>query len=250
MALRRFYYENARSDIVTIDGELFHHIRDVCRFGVGDKFELLPGDGTARLVEIVTTEKRSFTAKTLSSRTLPPPDRPAVILALSVPKLPKVDWILEKSVELGVAEVRPFVSDYSFLRKPAELSKERLSRWEKIIAGATAQCGRGDLMRVRPAVTLTELFQEFNRNPRAKGLFPYEGEAQIGLPEAVRELKTLAPDEIWLFVGSEGGFSPREVELIRSQGLKPTSMGAQILRVETACVALVSVIKYEAGALS
>jgi 16S rRNA (uracil1498-N3)-methyltransferase len=180
---------------------------------------------------------------------LPEIARPLVTLALSVPKLPKVDWIIEKSVELGVAEIRPFVSDYSFLRKSSEVSENRLARWQKIVQAATQQSGRGDLMQVKPAVTLENLLQEFNRTPATAGLFPYEGESPTGLPEAIGALKTRTFEHLWLFVGSEGGFSVNEVALFARHGLNPVSMGQQILRVETACLALVSIIKYEFGAL-
>lgn len=252
MAYRRFYLDSKAqipSGQLIIGGDLFHHIRDVCRFGAGDKFEILPGDGNAHLVEIESVSKRDLAVKIISARPLPTPAKPEIILALSVPKLPKVDWIAEKCVELGVAEIRPFVSDFSFLRKSSEISESRIKRWGKIIEAATQQCGRGDLMRLSEAQTLEQLLKTFNQQAGAAGLFPYEGEAQVRLPDAIEELKARKADSIWLFVGSEGGFSPREVQLFGEFGMKPVSMGSQILRVETACVALVSVIKYECGAL-
>jgi 16S rRNA (uracil1498-N3)-methyltransferase len=153
-------------------------------------------------------------------------------------------------VELGVFEIRPFVSDFSFLRKVSEISPARIARWEKLAQAATQQSGRGDVLSVRPAVTLEQLLKDFNQQPSTAGLFPYEGEAQVRLTQAIQEAKAKNPENLWLFVGSEGGFSPREVQIFGFNGLKPVSMGSQILRVETACVALVSIIKYEAGALS
>jgi 16S rRNA (uracil1498-N3)-methyltransferase len=252
VALRRFYFEKqnlGHEATIQISGDLFHHIRDVCRFGVGDLFEILPGDGRALLYKIAEQGKREFRATKQSERQIPPPAKPDIVLALSVPKLPKVDWILEKSVELGVSEVRPFVSDFSFLRKTSEITTARLDRWHKIIEAATQQSGRGELMKIHSAVTLESLFSEFNRTPKAEGLFPYEGEALVHLKDAIRAVQARSPDQIWLFVGSEGGFSKKEVELFGRQGLKPVSMGSQILRVETACLALVSVIKYKSGAL-
>ncbi len=253
MALRRFYLapeELPEDGGLSIRGELFHHIREVCRFGPGDRFEILPGDQRALLYEVHSVSGKELIARRVSERELPPPARPLVTLALSVPKLPKVDWIVEKSVELGVHEIRPFVSDFSFLRKTSEISPSRLGRWEKLSQGATQQSGRGDVMRIHAAVTLEALFAEFNRESGAKGLFPYEGEAQLRLQPALRDALKSQPERLWVFVGSEGGFSPREVELFRQHGLPPVSMGSQILRVETACVALVSIIKYEAGALN
>lgn len=252
MALRRFYIESSdlNGDEVLIRGDLFHHIREVCRFAVGDRFEVLPGDGTARLVEVTRVGSRDLEARAVSSRSLPPLQKPLITLALSIPKLPKVDWIVEKCVELGVFEIRPFVSEFSFLRKASEISENRLQRWHKLIQGATQQSGRGDLMRIHPAVTLESLLRDFNQTPGLAGLFPYEGESQLRLGEALLGIKAQNPDGIWVFVGSEGGFSEREVELFARYGLNPVSLGEQILRVETACLALMSVIKYETGALA
>ena len=253
MAYRRFFLNPEEShlaaDLCTLRGELVHHIKDVCRFKAGDRFEVLPGNNEAVLVEIVSQSSKELSAHVISRRQLPELTKPYLTLALSVPKLPKVDWIIEKAVELGAFEIRPFVSDYSFLRKVSEISENRLARWQKLVQAATQQSGRGDLMKIHPATTLEKLLAEFNRNPATGGLFPYEGEARVNLPHALRELKNRNLDHLWVFVGSEGGFSQTEVELFARHGLSPTSMGEQILRVETACLALMSIIKYETGAL-
>ncbi len=251
MAWRRFYIDRhlVQTNEVRIQGDLAHHIREVCRFNQGDQFELLPGDGRALLVEIVAVSSRELQTRIVSERVIPEPAGPRVVLCLSLPKLPKVDWIVEKCVELGVAEIRPFVSDYSFLRKVAEVSPNRLQRWEKLVQAATQQSGRGDRMPLHLPVTLPALLEEFNRKSQLAGLFLYEGEAPLNLREALQSILSTGSKELWVFVGSEGGFSQSEVEAFASVGLRPVSLGAQILRVETACVAIVSIIKYETGTL-
>src|SRR5690606_1669539 len=123
----------------------------------------------------------------------------------------------------GVYEIRPFVSDYSFLRKESEISPYRLARWHKFVQAATPQSGRGALMRLGEPTRLDKLLGEFSRNPSTGGLFPYEGEAQTGLADALKDLKGRSLDHIWVFVGSEGGFSQKEVELFAQFGLNPTS---------------------------
>jgi 16S rRNA (uracil1498-N3)-methyltransferase len=249
VALRRFYIEkeNLQGDRLLITGDLFHHIRDVCRFTVGAQFEVLLGDHQAHLIEVTEVEKRELVGRKISTRELPALKKPLITLCLSVPKLPKVDWIIEKSVELGASGIRPFVSDYSFLRKESEISENRLARWEKLVQAATQQSGRGDLMKIGAPTTLKKLLEEFNRNPSTGGLFPYEGESQTGFSLALKKLKSHHLEHLWVFVGSEGGFSLEEVNLFAQFGLNPVSMGEQILRVETACLALVSIIKYELG---
>lgn len=249
MALRRFWIEpkTLAADHVHIDGELFHHIRDVCRFGESDRFEVLPGDGKAYLAEITQMNKRDLTAKIIEDRAIEPLKKPWIHLALSVPRYPKLDFILEKAVELGVHTVSLFVSDHSFPRHLSDVSDSRVARFEKINRAAAQQSGRGELMHLSQPTTLEDVLKSFQSRPRALGLFPYEGESALSWQQAIREGRGQDLDEVWLFVGSEGGFSLREVELFQQHGLQPMTMGTQILRVETACVALVSVIKYEFG---
>lgn len=249
MALRRFWIEPTALQGATalIDGELFHHIRDVCRFTENDRFEVLPGDGKAYLVEIGRMNKRDLVGNVLENRTIEPLKKPWIHLALSVPRYPKVDFILEKSVELGVHTVSLFVSDHSFPRQLSDVSESRMGRWDKINRAAAQQSGRGELLQMSAPQTLEDVLQRFKATKGAVGLFPYEGESVMTWQQAIRSVNGSRPDEVWLFVGSEGGFSLKEVELFQRHGLKPMTMGSQILRVETACVALVSVIKYELG---
>lgn len=249
MALRRFWIEPScrDGDRVHIDGELFHHIRDVCRFGDGDRFEVLPGDGKAYLVRIDQMNKKDLQGSVLEERQIQPLKKPWIHLAVSVPRYPKVDFILEKASELGVHTVSLFVSDYSFPRKLSDVSDSRMSRWEKINRAAAQQSGRGELLELSNPDTLENVLKKFQSKRDAVGLFPYEGEAALTWQKAIQDGKARMPEEVWLFIGSEGGFSLEEVELFQRHGLMPMTMGSQILRVETACVALVSVIKYEFG---
>lgn len=251
MSLRRFWIDLEGSlslqanKVLTIKGDLAHHLKDVCRIEVGQEVELLCGDGLARRVLIESLSKREVACRWLSDRELPILPTPHLHLFVSIPKLPKLDLILEKSVELGVHTVSPFVSDYSFLRKKNEISDNRKERWNKIVQGATQQCGRGDLMSVGQIQSLDEILKDFNQASAIRGLFPFEGEAQKTLKEELRSIKVQENQAVWLFVGSEGGFSHREVELFQSVGLFPLTLGDQVLRVETACLALVSILKYE-----
>jgi len=226
-----------------ITGEIFHHIVDVCRVQTGDKFELLHGDGFAYLAEMGPIQKKQAIARILEKRKVEPLRAPFIRLCVSIPKFQTFETILEKAVELGVADVLPFTSDFSFVRSPgADSVKGKRARWLKIIQSATEQCGRGEIMPLAEPARLADLLESFNRRTNAAGLFPYEGSADTDIKSALAPVRE--PGEVWLFVGSEGGFSNAEVELFRANKLKPVTLGAQVLRVETACLALVSVIKY------
>lgn len=103
-------------------------------------------------------------------------------------------------------------------------------------------------MSITPAMGLEEFLPVFNQKTSALGLFAYEGGSTLGVKDYLAQKKQefgSRPKEIWVFVGSEGGFSPAEVEKMRHLALYPVTLGSQVLRVETACMALVSVLKYD-----
>ena len=244
--MRRYWIsENqVRGNQVMIVGDLLHHIRDVCRQHLGAKFELIVEGSTAHLVEIVEETKQASMARIIETRKIAPLQLPHVHLALSIPRFPVFEAVIEKAVELGVSSIQPFFSDYSFIRTQSDVFEKKRPRFEKIIQGATQQSGRGDLMKLEAPADFKTLIETFNRSPSAGGLFAYEGQAALGARQAVENLRQMETENVWLFVGAEGGFSTTEVQAFTDLGLKPMTLGPQVLRVETACVATISIIKY------
>lgn len=246
-AVRRYWFDSKdlKNNEILLHGEVFHHVIVVCRQGVGSKFEMLTSGGKAYLVEVTKLKGKSAWARILQERAIAPLARPHIHLAVSIPRFQVMDTIVEKAVELGVYEIHPFVSENSFVRNVDERLRSRSTRWGKIVLGATQQSGRGDLMAVDGPVSLKELLSEYSKRCRAVGLFPFEGAAPQHVRQVLLPLRTQVIDEIWIFVGSEGGYSLAEVELFQSYGMHPTTLGSQVLRVETACLALISILKYE-----
>lgn len=257
--MRRYWLEadSIGEDFVEIQGEAFHHIFDVCRQEVGNHFEILGKDSKAFLVEVLEVSKKKARAKIVEIREVPALPRPHLVLALSIPRFPVMEAVVEKAVELGVTRIQPFFSEFSFVRKQNSLPESKLERWNKIVVSATQQSGRGDLMTISPAIDFIELGESFNQTPHKLGLFAYEGASTFSIKDYVEGLKSsatgsekakfLQDGEIWVFVGSEGGFSPTEVQQFKNWGLESVSLGSQVLRVETACITLLAVLKYEFG---
>jgi len=248
--MRRYWIEKKDifQDQVNFTGDVFHHIFDVCRQEAGSKFEVLTEDSKAYLVEVLHIFKKNANAKILEERVIPPLKQPHVHLVLSISRFPVMDAIMEKAVELGVTSIRPFFSDFSFVRKDDKLSDAKLERWDKIVKSATQQSGRGDLMKVHAPLSFDKIPSFFNRTEGQVGLFAYEGASVLGIKTFVQQAKEQNPhgvQDIWVFVGSEGGFSHKEVAEFGKLGLHPVTLGPQVLRVETACLALVSVLKYD-----
>lgn len=246
--MRRYWVEKQyfSEEAVVIQGDDFKHICKVCRQSEGSRFEILAEDEKAYFVEIIEMKKNQALAKILEVRDLPPIKKPHIHLALSLPKFQTLERVIEKSVELGVHTVHLFSSDFSFMKpKPGELVKKQ-ERWNKIIKGATQQTGRGDLMKLTEVTPLDVLLKEFSSQPQATGLLAYEGDAPMSLKQALGQ-RGDSVDSYWVFVGSEGGFSPGDLDLFNNSGLLPISLGDQVLRVETACVTLLSILKYGVG---
>ena len=251
--MRRFWVDDSVSEgqeEIVLNGDVLHHVRDVCRMTLGARFEVLTPDRKAYLVELVEVGKKQGLLKILEERSVPEIPGPRVHLYLSIPKFNTFENVVEKSVELGVHSIQPFFSDYSFVRSASKISPSRVQRWEKIVRSATQQSGRGELMPVEEPLPIQQVLEKINQNRGLKGLFAYEGDSHLRLNE---ELEGWGSEpqitDVALFVGSEGGFSSQEVQLFQEHGMVPVTLGEQILRVETACVALVSIIKYHLNAL-
>jgi 16S rRNA (uracil1498-N3)-methyltransferase len=243
--MRRYWLPEITKDDteITIGGDYFHHICEVCRQGVGSRFEVISADGWALLVEILSLGKKDAHAKVIEARKIPALPTPHIHLALSVPKMATLEAVVEKSVELGVKKIWPFFSDYSFVRTQKSVLESKQNRLDKIIRGATQQSGRGDIMEFAEALTLEELLPIYQKSS-AQGVFAYEGSGGQPLAQALSG-RSKGLESVWIFIGSEGGFSHQEVEVFKNINLFPVSLGQQVLRVETACVTLLSIIKYE-----
>jgi len=245
--MRKYWLDSAfkTDQAVVIEGDPFHHIFDVCRQSVGSQFEVLFGDGQAHLVEVLEVKKKQALARILESRKLPEIPRPHLKLFVSVPRFPVMEALIEKCVELVCSEIQPFISDFSFVRKGDAIPQSKIDRWKKIVISATQQSGRGELMPLLPVISLEVALEKLNQKQEAKGLFFYEGAGHKDLKTYLRHEDFCKSRELWVFVGSEGGYSSTEVEVFSKMGVPPLSLGEQVLRVETACISILAVLKYE-----
>lgn len=242
--MRRFFVspEEFKKDIVKITDDELHHLKNVCRLTEGERIELLDGAGNIAQAEIEAIDKKAATTKVINRSKVAPIREPRLHVYLSLPKFQTMDLIVEKLVELDVAELTPVLSERSFLKKKSADLNNKMERWNKIARGACKQSGRAWPLKINDIQLLKTALEKCNST---QSLFLYEGSAATDLKSALEEWKD--PKTIELFIGSEGGFSPSEVENFQARGLKPTTIGDLVLRVETACIAVCSVIKYHFG---
>jgi 16S rRNA (uracil1498-N3)-methyltransferase len=248
--MRRYWItqQNWQNEELEISGDEYHHIFKVCRTTVGERFEILGDSNTVHLAEVLEVNKKNATVKRLSSRALPELNEPHLHLCLSVPRPQILPLILEKSVELGVHSVHLFYSDHSYF-KAKDGNKLNWAKFDKVINQALQQSSRGHKMPLNEPIPLKELLKTINRRPMVQCLFPCEpatvGATAGSINDELKRIKKAAPKEIYYFIGSEGGFSLEDSALMQEADIKPVTLGAQVLRVETACVAVASILKYE-----
>lgn len=229
----RFFLENVQGDTLTIDGQDARHIACSLRMQVGDTLTVCDGKGEDLHCTIAALSPEqvvlSVTAreKTVSEPTV------AVTLYQGLPKGDKLEWIIQKAVELGVTRIVPVVTARS-IAKTSDRDTKKTVRLQKIADEAAGQSGRGILPTVEMPITFK---QAAERMAKENTVVFYECG---GAP-----LTALAPqwgETLSVFVGPEGGIAPAEIETLTAGGAVLATLGPRILRCETAPVAALSAI--------
>ena len=158
----------------------------------------------------------------------------------------RMDWLVEKATELGAIRLLPIAAERSVLKLKGERSDKKLAHWQAVAVAASEQCGRNQVMAVTTPLTLPQALLETKSNQAFKArwiLSLAEGAKTVGaaFAEALSSAQSL-PLEITVLSGPEGGLSPSEEALALAAGFVPVTLGARVLRAETAPVAVVSVL--------
>jgi len=241
----RFYAPQPRivDGILTIEGEEAKHIRKVLRLRPGD--DVLIFDGSSKEYE-GTIIKEKASSVLIRIREIHPSQNESPIritLAQSLLKGEKMDYLIQKSTELGVKGIVPFFSSRSVpLLMEKSRSTARHRRWEKIAIEASKQCGRGVLPQIMPLMTYSEMLK--NVPPNSVRLLFWEREGEH-LKEVLEQSDRNT--EIFFIVGPEGGLSQEEVDAGKREDFIPVNLGRRILRSETAAVCLLGILQYELG---
>lgn len=233
--------ENITGDTAVLSGTEAGHMLRSLRLSVGDSFHAFDEEGTRYRMRILEATSRSLRAEVLETFPPAPPPTVAVTLLVGLPKADKMDFILEKATELGASRVVPFRSSRTIPRVDPADAKKRLLRWERVALAAAKQCGSGRVPDVSGIVPYAEALREARAHD-ARIVF-YEGERSFSLKNvlcAVGNIRSIA-----LLVGPEGGFSPDEVREAVAAGCRCAGLGSRILRVETAALAVLSMVMYQ-----
>lgn len=241
----RFYVEPdqiGQEEIVIRDGDV-NHIKNVLRLETGDWVVACDKEGTDYVCRIrqfipgevvLTIEKTQETGTELDTK---------ITLFQGIPKKEKMEFIIQKAVELGVYEIVPVMMKRCVVRlSEAKKIQKKQERWQAIAEAAAKQCDRGIIPVVHAPVTLEKAFDmadalEYN-------MIPYE--LQDGI-DASRDIvaEACGKSSLGIFIGPEGGLEKDEVEAAMQHGAHPMTLGKRILRTETAGMALLSILMFQ-----
>lgn len=236
MSVPRFHVPSAAPGArLTFPDHVAHHAREVLRLSAGAHVRVFDGAGAEFEATLDTLTRREVVAH-VGARVAPRPESP-LHLVLAVPPLKgdRMELVIQKATELGVAEIRPVVTARTEAVGRPALQGSRQERWEKVASGAAEQCGRAVVPRLAPAITLDALLAA-----------PFDGRrlAFLELPgEPPLPPSSPAPSRVLALVGPAGGFEPSEVARLREAGFQGTSLGPRILRTETAALAAVTALQ-------
>lgn len=244
--LKRFFVlpEQAREGRIFFNQEETIRIRNVLRLRQGDIVAVLDSGGMEWEVELASLSKGGVIGSILKETRHRAPSSPRLGLALALPAPSRMDWIVQKSTELGVDEILPFTSRRSVRLSPG---KNRMDRWKKVAKEASEQSGRVYIPDVKDIVPFSDFFQSQEKG--SLKILLWEKEKDRSLRSALKNTGLRELHELLITIGPEGGFEDEEAESARSSGFLSVGLGHEILRVETAALAVLSVIQYSLGRL-
>ena len=228
---------------IIIGGDDVKHIKNVLRLKPGDEITLCDGRGTD--YRAVIQEFGSSVISAGIKEAGPSPSEPAVEATLfqGIPKSDKMDFIIQKSVELGISRIVPVMNARTVVRfRDGKDMDKKTARWQRISLEAAKQCGRGIIPRVSVPLEFCEALEL--AADMDYSIIPYENCSGPGIRECLAKSEG---SRVAYFVGPEGGFEEDEIDKACQKGVIPVTLGPRILRTETAAVTVLTILMYEKG---
>lgn len=242
--MSRFYArpESVKGDKIYIDGPEAHHILDVMRLQKSDTVSVFDGTGTEYTGLIEETKRDRLTVKVVKIKKIPASNIPALSVIQAIPKGDRMDWIVEKSTELGMTTMMPVVTDRTIVRWNEEKRERHLKRWRKIAQSASKQCGRLDIPDIKDILKFERCIEKVGATEGLKLMAALNDEA-ADLKGLLKDLRY--PRNITIAIGPEGDFTPREIDRAKEAGFKIVTLGPRVLRSDTAALWALAVLNYE-----
>ena len=242
--MRRFFIQDEIIDEVALCDQDSYHIIKVLRMNIGDEVIVVDTNAKIAKCNIISIDNNIVVVKLknyLEDNTEAPIN---LILAQALPKGDKMDFIVQKAVELGVVEIQPLIMENCVVKYDDNKKIQRQVKWQKIANEAAKQCGRTIVPEVKPIITLKEFLPTLSNE--CQKIVCYEAENNTGIKNV---LDNSCYTDYCIFIGPEGGFSPKEIKLCNDNLCHSITLGPRILRTETAALAATTIVLYHKGDL-
>ncbi|MBR5586783.1 MAG: 16S rRNA (uracil(1498)-N(3))-methyltransferase [Clostridia bacterium] len=238
--MRRFFAETSSENVI-ISGSDAHHITDVLRLKENDEIIVCGGDGYDCITRLTSLSKDEVCGE-IVNRTPSLAEPPVKIrLFQCMPKGDKFEYIIQKTVEIGVTEIVPVESKRCIVKIPGNKAAAKTERWNKIAESAAKQSGRGLIPTVALPISFKEAVKTFADCDLA--IVCYELETEVSLKSILSENQNIKTVNV--FIGPEGGIDDDEIAALKNQGATSVTLGPRILRTETAPLTVLSNIIYQ-----
>ena len=231
----RFYIPNlSEKSVFRLPENTVRHINSL-RLKNGEIVTLFDGVGNEYPTRLNIESKNAYWAEVLEKNAVSRESPVQIVLIQAVSTGEKMDFTVQKAVELGVAEIYPVLSEFSSVRLSGERAEKRRRRWQEIAIAACEQCGRNTVPQIHPVQSLHNVF---NNLPNADTYLLLSPQGSLKMAEIKNK-----PQKIVLLIGAEGGFSETENQQAQTAGFLPITLGKRILRTETATLATLATVQ-------
>ena len=241
--MHRFFAEPGQigEKEIVITGADVNHIRNVLRMRADEEVLIADGQGAEYRCKLIELNENEVRAQILWKLDDNAELASAITLFQGLPKSDKMDLIVQKCVELGVARIVPVSTKRAVVKLDAKKEQTRLKRWNTISESAAKQSGRGVIPEVSGVMTFGKALEEAKKLDVL--LIPYERAENMA--ETRRVMGSIQPGQsVGIFIGPEGGFEESEVEEAVAAGAQAITLGKRILRTETAGLAVMAMLGY------
>ncbi len=218
---------------VTLDEKASHHLSKVLRQKVGAKLIVFNGDGLQYQATIEAIQKKSVLVTTETAETQDRESPLKIHLGIAISKGDRMDWVMQKTTELGIAIITPLFSERTEVKLKGERLEKKLQHWRQICVSACEQCGRNQLPQLNPLQNIDDWVNTVNANK--KFVLHHRSEKNLDPQQKY--------DSIALLIGPEGGLSEAEIAFAYNNQFEPLCLGPRVMRTETAPLAAIAIMQ-------
>jgi 16S rRNA (uracil1498-N3)-methyltransferase len=230
-----------RGELVTITGELFHHLRTSLRLQVNEALQLTDDHRRRHQAVVTETTRTHLTVRIMATTHAPERRRPTLILGQAILKGDHMDWVMQKAAELGVETIVPLVTRRTVVRPRQIRVDAQTARWQRIVREAAQQSEQWQPPAVEPPCDVSDFVSQTTAAGRLILVERAQGTSLSDIPVPV------GPASVAIAVGPEGGWQADEVAMAKERGFHPITLGSMILRSETASLTAVAVLQSRFG---